>query len=100
MIAKVAALQGALVRSDDRVFRETCRDVLRIDAIKIIREGAPAASTWLDEILDRCCSSAKVMTSLRSGLPRTPAVNRLVVNGNGHLQPDDKLGREDALPPS
>ena len=55
MIAKVAALRGAVVGSDDPIFRETCRDVLRIDAIKITREGAPAASTWLDEILDRYC---------------------------------------------
>ena len=105
MIAKVAAQQKALVRSDDRVFRETCRDVLRIDAIKIIREGTPAASTWLDEILDRCCSSSKVMTSLRSGAPRGPSTNRLAealsgnaVNGNGHLQPEGNLGREEALP--
>ncbi|MGZ3395872.1 MAG: gas vesicle protein GvpN [Isosphaeraceae bacterium] len=105
MIAKVAAQQKALVRSDDRVFRETCRDVLRIDAIKIIREGTPAASTWLDEILDRCCSPSKVMTSPRSGAPRGPSINRLaevlsgnVVDGNGHLQPDGNLGREEALP--
>jgi hypothetical protein len=98
MIAKVAAQQGALVRSDDRVFRETCRDVLRIDAIKVIREGTPAASTWLDEILDRCCSASKVMTSPRSGAPRGPSINRLVVNGNGHLHPDGNLGREEALP--
>lgn len=55
MIAKVAALRGASITSDDRVFVETCRDVLRLDAIKISRDGAPAASTWLEEVVARYC---------------------------------------------
>jgi gas vesicle protein GvpN len=98
MIAKIAAGQGALVRNDDPIFRATCRDVLRIDAIKIIREGAPAASSWLDEIIDRFCPSSKTVPSRRLVGSRGTLVNRLVVNGNGHSQPDDKLDLEVALP--
>ena len=55
MIAKVTALRGATVACDDRIFHETCRDVLRIDSIKITREGIPAGGLWLEEILARHC---------------------------------------------
>ena len=36
------AMRAAAVACDDRVFLETCRDVLRLDAVKISREGIPA----------------------------------------------------------
>jgi len=99
MIAKIAAGQGAEVRSNDMIFRATCRDVLRIDAIKILREGAPAAANWLDEIIDRFCPSSKTLPSRRLVGPRGSAVvNRMIVNGNGHSQPDAKLDLEAALP--
>jgi len=98
MIAKVASMQGAVVRSSDPIFRETCRDVLRIDAIKIIREGAPAAATWLDEIIDRFCPSGKTVPSSRLVAPRGSTANRLVAKGNGLFQPDGNHRREDALP--
>ncbi len=55
MIGRVAALRGATVACDDKVFRETCRDVLRVDAIRITREGERAGDSWLDEILARHC---------------------------------------------
>ncbi|HKI18820.1 MAG TPA: hypothetical protein VKA15_13120, partial [Isosphaeraceae bacterium] len=80
------------------IFRETCRDVLRIDAIKIIREGAPAAATWLDEIIDRFCPSGKTVPSSRLVAPRGSTANRLVAKGNGLFQPDGNHRREDALP--
>ncbi len=87
MIAKVAACEGAAVRSDDPIFLETCRDVLRIDAIKIIREGCPGSlvpgwtrsSTGIVPRANRC----PVTPPERAP---GPSVNRLVVNGNGHLQ--------------
>jgi gas vesicle protein GvpN len=71
MIAKVAALRGASISADDRVFAETCRDVLRVDAVKITHEGNPAGDAWLDEILARHCPP----------LEMAPA---LVGAGNGH----------------
>ncbi len=74
MIAKVASLRAASVRHDDRVFRETCRDVLRIDTIKITREGTPAASVWLDEILERYCAGGA-----------------LALPGNGHFSLENSL---------
>jgi gas vesicle protein GvpN len=55
MIAKVAALRGASIACDDPIFHETCRDVLRVDAVKITREGSPLGTAWLEEILARHC---------------------------------------------
>jgi len=55
MIAKVTTLRGASVRRDDPVFHETCRDVLRVDAIKISRDGDRVGIARLDEILARHC---------------------------------------------
>jgi nitric oxide reductase NorQ protein len=65
MIAKVTALRGATVACDDRSFLETCRDVLRIDSVKITREGTPAGSTWLEEITARHCPSSFRRPTLR-----------------------------------
>jgi nitric oxide reductase NorQ protein len=56
MIGKVTALRGAEVTSDDKSFRETCRDVLRLDSIKITRDGKPIGVSWLDDILSQHCS--------------------------------------------
>ena len=55
MIAKITALRGASVSADDRVFAETCRDVLRVDSVKITHEGAPVGEAWLDDILAKHC---------------------------------------------
>jgi gas vesicle protein GvpN len=65
MIAKVTALRGSSVRSDDRGFLETCRDVLRVAAVKITRDGIMAGGTWLDEIVARHCSSSPRHSTLR-----------------------------------
>lgn len=56
MIGRVTALRGAAVAPDDRVFRETCRDVLRVEAVKITREGERAGDAWLDDLLSRHCT--------------------------------------------
>lgn len=58
MIAKVSALRGAKVACDDLVFHETCRDVLRVEQIKITRDGSPIGATWLDDILARHCPTS------------------------------------------
>ena len=102
MIAKVASLRGAEVSSSDPVFRETCRDVLRIDAIKITREGTPAASVWLDEILERHCSGFAGNSELlldaspvrKVSSPRDPLTNGRPVygNGNGRCTPGEFVG--------
>jgi nitric oxide reductase NorQ protein len=55
MIARVSAMRGARVACNDEVFRETCRDVLRIDAIKITRDGSSVGFDRLDEILAENC---------------------------------------------
>ncbi len=77
MIAKVAALRGAQVACDDRIFLETCRDVLRLDAIKISRDGVRAGSTWLDEVVSRHCPPRS-----RHGLEAAATAGRAA---NGHL---------------
>jgi nitric oxide reductase NorQ protein len=55
MISRVAVLRGATVSADCKVFRETCRDVLRIESIKITREGERAGDSWLDDLLSKHC---------------------------------------------
>jgi nitric oxide reductase NorQ protein len=65
MIAKVAALRGASVASDDPAFLEICRDVLRIDSIKISRDGVPAGSTCLEEVTARRCPLSVRQTTHR-----------------------------------
>jgi len=77
MIAKVTALRGASVSSDDRVFMVICRDVLRIDAIKITRDGIPAGSTWLDELIARLCPP-------RATRLVRPSANGHSLASNGH----------------
>jgi gas vesicle protein GvpN len=67
MIAKVTALRGATVSADDKVFLETCRDVLRIDSVKITREGVPAGATWLDEIIAQHCPPRTIPRATRNG---------------------------------
>jgi len=88
MIAKVAALRGAAVCCDDSIFRETCRDVLRIDAIKITREGAPAACVWLDEILGRHCASGRV--TVRPSCARSISSVQ-AIGANGHIHTNGEL---------
>ncbi len=79
MIAKVTALRAASVACDDRVFLETCRDVLRLDSVKISRDGIPASSTWLEEIVARnCAASPRTVARVARG------AELLTVNGNGH----------------
>ncbi|MGP0066634.1 MAG: gas vesicle protein GvpN [Isosphaeraceae bacterium] len=55
MIGKVSALRGASVNCDDRIFLETCRDVLRVDSVKITRGGVSASGTWLDDVIGKFC---------------------------------------------
>ncbi|WP_435011896.1 gas vesicle protein GvpN (plasmid) [Tundrisphaera lichenicola] len=55
MIARIVVVRGATVACDDRVFAETCRDVLRVDSVKITHEGAPVGDAWLEDILTKHC---------------------------------------------
>ncbi len=55
MIGKVIALRGGSASCEDPIFLETCRDVLRIDGIKISRDGIPAGDTWLNEVVAEHC---------------------------------------------
>ena len=57
MIGKITAMRGAEVTLDDSVFVETCRDVLRVDSVKISHEGEPVGEAWLQEILSKHCPS-------------------------------------------
>jgi gas vesicle protein GvpN len=75
MIAKVIVLRGASVSRDDQAFLETCRDVLRIDQIKITRDGAPAGSTWLDEVVTRHCPTRPKRSSRLKANGLNPTVN-------------------------
>ncbi len=61
MIGKITAMRGAEVSVDDRVFAETCRDVLRVDSVKISHEGAPVGEAWLQDILARHCPAREVI---------------------------------------
>jgi nitric oxide reductase NorQ protein len=79
MIAKVTALRTASVACDDRVFLETCRDVLRLDSVKISREGIPAGGAWLDEIVARHCPAGASRVARRAR-----AAELIMANGNGH----------------
>ncbi|HVX61423.1 MAG TPA: gas vesicle protein GvpN [Pirellulales bacterium] len=56
MIAKIVALRGASADRGDPVFRETCRDVLCADTVKITRHGEALDVDRLDEIIDQVCS--------------------------------------------
>lgn len=75
MIGRVAALRGATISCDDKLFRETCRDVLRIEAIKINREGERAGDVWLDEILVKQCPPRSRRKSVAHVTQPTPAAN-------------------------
>ncbi len=77
MISKVTALRGASVACDDRVFLETCRDVLRLDSVKISREGIPAGGTWLEEIVAQHCPPGSPRVALRGR-----GVELLAANGH------------------
>ena len=57
MIAKIVALRGASADRGDPVFRETCRDVLCADTVKITRRGEALGVDRLDEIIDEVCSA-------------------------------------------
>jgi nitric oxide reductase NorQ protein len=68
MIAKVTARRGAAVSCDDPVFYQTCRDVLRIDSLKITRDSASVGTDWLDEILARNCPPSDLPLTTFQGL--------------------------------
>ncbi len=57
MIAKIVALRGASAESGDPVFRETCRDVLCTDTVKITRHGEALDVDRLDAIIDEVCTA-------------------------------------------
>lgn len=84
MIAKVTALRGAQVACDDRVFYETCRDVLRIDSIKITRDGSPLGTAWLDDILATICPPSQPRPALPFGDDDEAVPVALNGNGNGN----------------
>lgn len=77
MIAKVTAIRGASVACDDHAFLETCRDVLRIDTIKISHDGIPASGTWLEEIVARFCPASALPVPLRARAE--------LITTNGHV---------------
>jgi nitric oxide reductase NorQ protein len=66
MIGKITAMRGSEVSADDKVFAETCHDVLRVDSVKISHEGSPAGEAWLQDILARHCP-ASVLSSMSLG---------------------------------
>ncbi len=57
-LARIMVLRNARAEPGDAAFRETCRDVLRTDTIKITRDGDRVGSDWLDEIVRNICASA------------------------------------------
>ncbi len=67
MIGKITAMRGAEVTVDDKVFAETCRDVLRVDAVKISHEGSPVGEAWLQDILAKHCPPLEPVISLGNG---------------------------------
>jgi nitric oxide reductase NorQ protein len=75
MIAKVTALRGASIACDDTVFHETCRDVLRVDSVKITREGSPIGAAWLEDILARHCPARGGRLVHSNGYGHALAVN-------------------------
>ena len=84
MIAKVAALRGAQITYEDLDFREACRDVLRIDGIKITREGKSMGGEMLDEILVRNCpAGAPVAPAERERHRITDGDGKAAINGSG-----------------
>ena len=67
----------------DAVFRETCRDVLRTDTIKITRDGDRVGSDWLDEIVRRICASAGKENGKSGNATNGSVAKSNVVIGNG-----------------
>ncbi len=63
MIARIVALRGASVERGDPVFRQTCRDVLCTDTIKITRDGEAFGIDRLDEIINQVCPARSRSTS-------------------------------------
>lgn len=64
MIARITAMRGASVSCEDRVFAETCRDVLRVDAVKITHEGNPVGDAWLEDIIAKHCPPREIPSAL------------------------------------
>ncbi len=60
MIARIVALRQARVEAADPVFRETCRDVLSTQTIKITRDSEAVGIDRLDEIVEEVCVSSNV----------------------------------------
>ena len=50
-LAKITILRQSTVTPEDAAFRESCRDVLRTDTIKITRDAGRVGADWLDEIV-------------------------------------------------
>ncbi len=55
MIARVLKMRGAEPERDDRVFRETCRDVLSLEAVKVTRDGEAIGGDRLDDLINQVC---------------------------------------------
>ncbi len=55
MIGRIVALRDCTVSCDDKAFAETCRDVLRVDSVKISHEGTAVGESWLKDILAKNC---------------------------------------------
>jgi nitric oxide reductase NorQ protein len=67
MIGRITALRGATVSCEDKAFAETCRDVLRVDSVKISHEGAPVGEAWLQDILAKHCPAPVHRMSVSKG---------------------------------
>jgi nitric oxide reductase NorQ protein len=74
MIGRITAMRNASVAADDRIFRETCRDVLRVEAIKITRDGDRAGDAWLDDLLSKHCPVRPRRNLAHVGLAETVRV--------------------------
>jgi nitric oxide reductase NorQ protein len=79
MIGRITALRGSSVSCEDKEFAETCRDVLRVDSVKISHEGAPVGETWLQDILAKHCPVVEPRASLSLG-HGNPKANRIAFN--------------------
>ena len=69
MIAKIVALRGARVDRNDEVFRETCRDVLCTDTIKVTRDGEALGIDRLEKIIEEVCPARNRVNRINGHAP-------------------------------
>ena len=88
-LARISALRDARPEPGDAAFRETCRDVLRIDTIKITRDGDRIGSDWLDEIIKNASAAAARETGASgngtaNGISGTGSANGTIGHGTAN----------------